>query len=321
MRKSSVSAQLTRTARRFSTVIAPQLTKLDAVPVLQKHQRLLIRIADISKLQEAIKQYVLHNGRLFDPVEFEIRADDDAGAGPPLLTAQFYAEEIVLFDGTKRLLSISLSDPSEQDLLQRFNSSASVMKSLDEGSVLAKVRHPISGIKMFELIQSSQRLPERWHITGAMDELNKCEIQANSNVWRQVLSACGFVFAAEWWTVQSEGIRIAQICPQKAVCEENSLRLEWSDLANNELRLLTLCFGLVQTVREAFPSLMHIVKEHRQRKMNIHHAPQGSLLTPSPTSNLFCFFGLSSRIDGFAFARPELNESEVPHPLEYLNIE
>ncbi|KAI3411962.1 hypothetical protein GPALN_002017 [Globodera pallida] len=211
MRKSSVSAQLTRTARRFSTVIAPQLTKLDSVPVLQKHQRLLIRIADISKLQEAIKQYVLHNGRLFDPVEFEIRADDDAGAGPPLLTAQFYAEEIVLFDGTKRLLSISLSDPSEQDLLQRFNSSASVMKSLDEGSVLAKVRHPISGIKMFELIQSSQRLPERWHITGAMDELNKCEIQANSNVWRQVLSACGFVFAAEWWTVQSEGIRIAQV--------------------------------------------------------------------------------------------------------------
>lgn len=65
-----------------------------------------------------------------------------------------------------------------------------------------------------------------------------------------------------------------QICPQKAVCEENSLRLEWADSATNELRLLTLCFGLVQTVREAFPSLMHIVKEYRQRKMNIHHPPQ-----------------------------------------------
>uniref|UniRef100_A0A915PFQ1 Uncharacterized protein n=1 Tax=Meloidogyne floridensis TaxID=298350 RepID=A0A915PFQ1_9BILA len=85
-----------------------------------------------------------------------------------------------------------------------------------------------------------------------------------------MLSACGFVFAAEWWSIQNEGLRVAEIYPQKAVCEENSLRLQWSEQASNELRLLALCFGLVQTVREAFPSLLHIMKEARQRKMQIH---------------------------------------------------
>nr|CAD2189992.1 unnamed protein product [Meloidogyne enterolobii] len=272
MRKHSVSAQLTRTARRFSTVIAPQLTKLEPVPTLQKHQKVTIRIADIQKLNEAIKQYVLHGGRLFDPVEFEIRAEDTDSNGNGrdqiLLTAQFYTEEIVLFEGNKRLLSISLSDPvGESDLLNRFKTNGS---SLDSNSpVLAKVRHPISGIKMFEVVQSQKR-PQRWQITGAMDELNKCEVEAHSNVWRQMLSACGFVFAAEWWSIQNEGLRVAEIFPQKAVCEENSLRLQWSEQASNELRLLALCFGLVQTVREAFPSLLHIMKEARQRKMQIH---------------------------------------------------
>jgi hypothetical protein len=95
MRKHSVSAQLTRTARRFSTVIAPQLTKLDTIPCLQRHQRLRIRIADIQKLNEAIKQYVLHNGRLFDPVEFEIRTEEEGADEQTILNAQFYAEEVI----------------------------------------------------------------------------------------------------------------------------------------------------------------------------------------------------------------------------------
>lgn len=98
MRKHSVSAQLTRTARRFSTVIAPQLTKLEPVPTLQRHQKVRICISNIQKLNEAIKQYVLHGGRLFDPVEFEIRAEDNDNNGNGrdqiLLTAQFYTEEV-----------------------------------------------------------------------------------------------------------------------------------------------------------------------------------------------------------------------------------
>lgn len=68
---------------------------------------------------------------------------------------------------------------------------------------------PILGIKMFEVVQS-QRRPETWQITGAMDELSKCEIKSHSNIWRKMLSACGFVFASEWWSVQSDGFRVAQ---------------------------------------------------------------------------------------------------------------
>ena len=63
---------------------------------------------------------------------------------------------------------------------------------------------------MFEVVQSQKR-PQRWQITGAMDELNKCEVEAHSNVWRQMLSACGFVFAAEWWSIQNEGLRVAEV--------------------------------------------------------------------------------------------------------------
>lgn len=33
---------------------------------------------------------------------------------------------------------------------------------------------------MFELVQASHWRPERWYITGAMDELNKCEIQVRA---------------------------------------------------------------------------------------------------------------------------------------------
>lgn len=50
MRKPSVSAQLTRTARRFSTVIAPQLTKVDQINILQKNQKLSLRIADVVRV-------------------------------------------------------------------------------------------------------------------------------------------------------------------------------------------------------------------------------------------------------------------------------
>lgn len=48
MNKLLVSTQITRTARRFSTVIAPQLTKIDLIQLLQKHCKLFIQIADLT---------------------------------------------------------------------------------------------------------------------------------------------------------------------------------------------------------------------------------------------------------------------------------
>lgn len=54
------------------------------------------------QLQEAIKQYVLHNGKIFEPVEFEIVTDENIA----ILSAQFSTDDVVLFEGQKRLLSI-----------------------------------------------------------------------------------------------------------------------------------------------------------------------------------------------------------------------
>ncbi|VDK64499.1 unnamed protein product, partial [Anisakis simplex] len=48
-RKQSITAQLTRSARRFSAAVAPQFTKLDAFPLLQKYRSLHLRICDISQ--------------------------------------------------------------------------------------------------------------------------------------------------------------------------------------------------------------------------------------------------------------------------------
>ena len=42
--------------------------------------------------------------------------------------------------------------------------------------------------------------------------------------------------------------------------------MKWDPATENEARVLAVSFGLVQMVREAFPSLVHILKEHRVRR-------------------------------------------------------
>ena len=55
-----MSAQISRTARRLSTVIAPQLTKLDPLPSLQKVARVSIKIADIKKVKFSLIINILY---------------------------------------------------------------------------------------------------------------------------------------------------------------------------------------------------------------------------------------------------------------------
>lgn len=43
------------------------------------------------------------------------------------------------------------------------------------------------------------------------------------------------------------------------------LQIQWDPNCENELRLISLVFGIGQMVRVAFPQLFHIVKEFRQR--------------------------------------------------------
>lgn len=76
-------------------------------------------------MQSALENYILHNATVFDPVDFEVLADGH----PTTLRAQLTAEELVLFDGQKRLTSITFAD----------------IESGNDGPIAAKIRHPLSG--------------------------------------------------------------------------------------------------------------------------------------------------------------------------------
>ncbi|CAD5220798.1 unnamed protein product [Bursaphelenchus okinawaensis] len=243
MRKASVSAQLTGFARKFSAAIAPQLTKLDPVASLVRRRKLSIRIGSMSQLQTALKQFVLHNSANFDPVEFEIY---DEQIDQVVMTAQFFAEEVIVFEGTRRVLSVVLaeSDPDADHF------------------TLAKIRHPISGIKVYEIVSVPNR-SHQYYITNCMDESAKCQFQVHSNFWRKLLSTCGFTFVSDYFTVDQDGVPVGFVTPGGTIVGENEIKVEWCDEADMELRILILCIGIVQTVREAFPSLLHILQEYR----------------------------------------------------------
>lgn len=105
----------------------------------------------------------MHNNYQFEPVEFYIRAPDipckstSLNDASVVLIAQFYAEEIILFEGTRRLLSICLNDGNTTTLidssptlsnpfsLSHVAESPINVSSSGFGTTLAKVRHPITG--------------------------------------------------------------------------------------------------------------------------------------------------------------------------------
>ncbi|KAK0399455.1 hypothetical protein QR680_003058 [Steinernema hermaphroditum] len=244
MRKSSVSAQISRTARRFSTVIAPQFTKIEPIPQLQRYRALHIRVNDMSKIQHALSDYVLHNAVQFEPIEFDIYNHDCC----KVLSAHLYAEELVLMDGSKRLVSIVMSE-SETD----FN-----------GLLTAKIRHPISGMKVYEITENS---PEQsWTVMNTVEDTLKCRMEAASSFWTRMGSACGCLFVPEWWRVISkESAECAELKPRK-IKRQNAIKIEWNEKADIEQRMLILCFGLMQTIREAHPNLMHVIQQFRARR-------------------------------------------------------
>ncbi|KAI6192486.1 hypothetical protein M3Y99_01932900 [Aphelenchoides fujianensis] len=180
MRKASVSAQLTRQARKFSAAFVPQLTRLDPITTLTKRRKLLIRIADIEQLQQALKQYIVHSSGFFDPIDFEIL---DEQTEVVVLTAQL------------------------------------------------------------------------------------CQFATHSNCWRHLLSMCGCMFGPDYWMVDQEGVNVGKVTPNSAFFEENGIRVEWCDEADAELRMLILCIGLVQIIREAFPPLLQLLKETKLRRI------------------------------------------------------
>ncbi|KAE9553416.1 hypothetical protein FO519_003375 [Halicephalobus sp. NKZ332] len=239
----SMSAQISRTARRLSTVIAPQLTKLDPLPCLQTITRVSIKVTDIKKIHHAMENYILHNMTNFDPIGLEINGD---GKSKMILRAELSAEELVLLEGQKRVTSIIFADIEDEDF------------------TVAKIRHPISGIKMYEIVDLAHN--GNWQIFSSTDDTGRCQIDSMTNCFRQLISMCGLSYVPNWWVVRSQANYLGQIEAQHSIFKENMMIVDWNLETENEIRILMLCFGLVQMIRERFPQMMTIIKEYRVKK-------------------------------------------------------
>ncbi|CAG9532628.1 unnamed protein product [Cercopithifilaria johnstoni] len=244
-RRHSLSAQLTRTVRRLSSTVAPQLIKLDPLPLLQNYEMLNIRLANVEQLQAALEKYIIKNSVNFNPIDFIITDANNVH----VLSVSLHPEEMILSKGTKRIFSITFDDSDPEEC----------------GTVLAKIRHPLSGMRIFEFLE----LPcsNVVQITSYIDQCNRCQIKLVSNSNFNFFSLCGrcFITRAKWQFIK-EGKIYAFIRPNGIFFDENSLRLQWVPQADNELRMIVIAYGMTQMVRQVFPSLNHIISEQYQQK-------------------------------------------------------
>uniref|UniRef100_A0A914BX17 Uncharacterized protein n=1 Tax=Acrobeloides nanus TaxID=290746 RepID=A0A914BX17_9BILA len=246
MRKPSAIAQLFGTCRKISSALAPQLTKIDPIMCLQKHEQLSIKVADIVKLQSIVETYLKQDEVNFEPIEFNIMDEDDENV---VLKARLFANEITIVDGNRTVLIIDLEGKYVEW----------------EGSVVAKIRHPITRIKIFEIFESGRF--DTFSIMGYADEPNKCEIRSVSSCARKLLG-CGILFVPQWWTFEKNSKELGQVYLKSLVWSENVMQVEWPEDADNETRFLIVCFGLIQMISKGCPSLAHIIHECRKRRSN-----------------------------------------------------
>ncbi|UMM28350.1 hypothetical protein L5515_011233 [Caenorhabditis briggsae] len=237
-RTSSVTAQITRQARRFSTAIAPTLTKIEAVHILQKLDEVRVKMNDVAQLQGAIEHYVLRNSAQFDPVELDIINKE----GFRIMQASVYPDEIILQEGSKKICEVTLID-------------------MEDTSSLLKIKHPVSGMTVYEL----RELGGTILIQTNTDELKGARLMTQTSGLSSLFLNCGCAFSKETWSVLTQDKIMANVRPNRSFWSENEIKIQWDPNCENELRLISLVFGIGQMVRVAFPQLFHIVKEFRQR--------------------------------------------------------
>ncbi|CAI2351575.1 unnamed protein product [Caenorhabditis sp. 36 PRJEB53466] len=236
-RTSSVTAQISRQARRFSTAIAPTLTKIEAVHILQKLDEVRVKMNDVAQLQGAIEHYVLRNSAQFEPVELDIINKE----GYRIMQASVYPDEIVLQEGSKKICEVTLID-------------------LEDTSNLLKIKHPVSGMTVYEL----RELGGTILIQTNTDDLKGARIMTQTSGLSSLFLNCGCAFSKESWSVMTQDVSMATVRPNRSFWSENEIKIQWDPNCENELRLISLVFGIGQMVRVAFPQLFHIVKEYRQ---------------------------------------------------------
>ncbi|ETN68347.1 hypothetical protein RB195_001022 [Necator americanus] len=239
-RRQSVTAQISRQARRLSTVIAPQFTKIEPVNILQKVEGVEIRLSDTAQYQRAVEQYIMRNSVQFDPVEFDIL---DPG-GYRIMQASLYPDGLMVHEGKRKVCELSLANDE------------------DSPCCIVKIKHPVTSMTVYELRDMGGTIC----IQSNTDEMDGTRIVPSRATWMSLLFACGCVFSRERWLLLTQDTTRAVIAPVSSFFRENTVKIEWATSSENEIRLIGLSFGLIQMIREAYPSLMHIVKEFRTRR-------------------------------------------------------
>jgi hypothetical protein len=140
------------------------------------------------------------------------------------------------------------------------------------GIAIAKVRHPVTGIKQWEFVEDDQASAAggsgRLRVVNSIDEEPSLyTIEQYGGALRLFASHCGCLFASQAWQLQRAGGVIADISPTCGwFWHENSMDAVWTEKTNNEGRLLAVTFALIQMIREAHAPLIHILMEQRARR-------------------------------------------------------
>ncbi|KJH41097.1 hypothetical protein DICVIV_12938 [Dictyocaulus viviparus] len=238
-RRHSMTAQISRQARRFSAAIVPQLTKIEPINSLLKTQFVQIKLSDIKQYQSAVDKYITKNSVWFDPVDFDIIDS----SGRRIIQASLFPEGLSVREGKRKVYDISFSDE-------------------DAATCIAKIKQPVTGMSVFELHEMGEIIS----IQSNTDDLAGTRIEVNRATWLSILFACGCAFTRQTWSVVKMDVIQAKISPITSFNEENSVKVEWTVCCDNEIRMIALSFGLAIMIREAFPSLLHILKEFRSRQ-------------------------------------------------------
>ncbi|CAJ0928612.1 unnamed protein product, partial [Mesorhabditis belari] len=221
-RRTSVSAQISRTARRLSAAIAPHLARLENIGSLDHVEGIQVRLVNIQQVEEAMEKYILRNAVHFSPIDFDVTDLN----GHKILRAILSPEEIVIFEGSRRILSVH-SDENEQ-------------------SYSAKVKHPISGMKVYEFSDLGSRVEV--HSNG--DLLDKCSLSSEQTPCSSLLLGAGCIFTKEEWSIRREEEPVATVTPVRSFFQQNSFRATWHPSTENEIRLLAVIWTLLVTIRD-----------------------------------------------------------------------
>ncbi|GMR56130.1 hypothetical protein PMAYCL1PPCAC_26325, partial [Pristionchus mayeri] len=223
--------------RKFSSILVPQLTKLEMLPVLDKIRGVHIRVAESSRNGSCNREHTLRNCLKFTPIEFDILSLDD---GCSILSASLFSDELVIHEGQKDIVEISLN----------------VYDSMHNH--VAQIKHPISGMKVYELNESSDaELGIRSCIEG--NEVCPLEKRCHHGLFIQCRST-GCCYAKSKWEMKTLGGSIANISPKSSFFSGTSVTASWESGVDNESRLVALSTALVQLIREGSPALVQTIK-------------------------------------------------------------